>query len=141
MTKKLRKPLSIILSIMMILSALTIVPLTASAVEGSENLDLTKHYYCDEDDYYYPQAFTGEHFSVTLGDDSIQAGGNGWIFDGDYDDGYASISALSLETITKVVVHRKSVFAVDNTPVVKANGNSISYTQSGNNFTFNNKSK
>ena len=137
MTKKLRKPLSIILSLMMVLSALAMIPLTASAVEGSENLDLTKHYYCDEYNIYYPQAFTGEHFSVTLSDDLIQAGGDGWIFDGDYDS-HASISALSLETITKVVVHRKSLFAVNNTPVVKANGNSISYTQSGNNYTFNN---
>lgn len=103
--------------------------ISASARGGAyETLDLTQHYSDG-----LPESFTGEHFSVNV--TSI----NGsffamedlcWQFDGDYseDEANALISALSGETITKLVVHRLNWS--DNTLIVKANGNSVSYTQS-----------
>lgn len=85
-----------------------------------------------------PQAFETSHFSVTgnLDDGSITADcSDGWIFDGGYNDSCVVITALSNETITKLVVHRSFY---NNTLLVEVNENSISYTQSGNDFTYEN---
>ena len=126
--KKIKKPLSILLVFMMIVSLFTIVPLSAGAAKTYETLDLSQHYSDG-----LPESFTSEHFSVNVTsiDGSFWAiDDNCWQFDGDYpeDEANALISALSGETITKLVVHRLNWS--DNTLIVKANGNSVSYTQS-----------
>ena len=98
-----------------------------------ETLDLTQHYNSGN----LPQGFTGEHFSVAVnaGYLDLTASSQGWCFDGDCPNAYALITALSGETITKLVIHRSYY---DNTLIVKANGNSVPYTQSGNDFTYDN---
>lgn len=128
MISKIKKPVSILLVFMMIVSLFTIVPLSAGAAKTYETLDLSQHYSDG-----LPESFTSEHFSVNVTsiDGSFWAiDDNCWQFDGDYpeDEANALISALSGETITKLVVHRLNWS--DNTLIVKANGNSVSYTQS-----------
>ena len=139
MKKTLKKSVSILLSLIMVFSVFAMVPVTASAQVGEvvaeqmETLDLTQH----GNDDMLPVDFNGEHFSVKAVGDiyDITTGDAGWDFDGDYPDAYASISALSGETITKIVVHRSDNV---NTLIVKANGNSVAYTQSGEDFTYDN---
>ena len=99
---------------------------------GVETLDLTQHY-----DDYAPKSFNGERFSVQVyGDEAdITAGEDGWFFDGDYPGAYATISAMNGETITKIVVHRSDY---DNTLIVKADDNTIPYSQNGDDLTYDN---
>ncbi|MBQ3300256.1 MAG: hypothetical protein IJG99_08250 [Ruminococcus sp.] len=133
MISKIKKPVSILLVFMMIVSLFAIVPISASATETFETLDLTQHY--DDDS---PKSFNGERFSVQVyGDEAdITADGDGWMFDGDYPDAHATISAMNGETITKIVVHRRSSY--DNTLIVKADDNTIPYSQNGDDFTYDN---
>ena len=132
MTKELKRPLSLILSIIMVVSLFAIMPITASAVENSETLDLTQHF----NENHYSESFSSDHFSVEFHDENfIFANEQGWNFDGDCPEAYASLSASNDETITKIVVHRSSS---GNTLIVAAGENTINYFQNGDDFTYDN---
>ncbi len=135
MKKSIRKSVSLLLAVIMAFSVFTIVPFTAGAVTPVDTLDLTSHYI---DVFYESQAFNTDHFSVVPADtERVVGDDSGWIFDGDNPStSLATVSALNGETITKIVLYKKTYYY--NTPVLTANGNVIPYTQSGNVFTFEN---
>ncbi len=134
--KKVKKPISIVLALMMVVSLFVAVPITASAAEDCETVNLLSYLnYNEEDDTFYATTYTGTHFSLNpsgiTGDEL-----DGWFFsDYDSDSSYATISALNGKAITKLVIYRSWY---NGNPVVTANGSSVAYTQSGSTFTFEN---
>ena len=131
MQKFIKRPLSILLAALMLVSVFTVVPITASAADKMETVSLSSRY--NED--YEAITFSSDHFLFEPGDDLYPLN-NAWQLDGDYPDtSYFDITALNEETITKLVLHRTDS---DNTPVVTVNGNNVSYTKSGSSFTFDN---
>lgn len=130
MILKIKKPVSILLALMMVVSLFVAVPITASAEEDCETVDLRNYV----DDECNATTYTGTHFSL---DPSIITGdADGWIFVDYYPDSiYATISALNGKAITKLVIYRSWYNGI---PVVTANESSVAYTQSGSTFTFEN---
>ena len=126
--QKFKKPISILLVFMMIVSLFAIVPITASAEELMETISFRNE--------QEVRKISGTHFTITPhADEGILAYGC-WDFDGDYPDAYAELSAVYGETITKLVFHIDTGY--DNYPIVKAGENKIAGSQSGDLWTFDN---
>ena len=122
-----RKSISVLLSLLMVLSVFGGMTFTAIAEEQMETIDFRNE--------YEVRTISGTHFTITPHADGIYADGY-WDFDGDYPDDYAELSAIFGETITKLVFHIDTDY--DNYPIVKADGNRVAGSQSGDLWTFDN---
>ena len=123
-----RKSISVLLSLLMVLSVFGGMTFTASAEDQMETISFR-----NENEV---RTISGTHFTITPhADGGIYADGY-WDFDGDYPDDYAELSAVYGETITKLVFHIDTGY--DNYPIVKADGNSVAGSQSGDLWTFDN---
>ena len=98
MAKTLKKPLSVLLAVLMFVGALT--PVAVFADDNFETLDFT-----NDHTGWGPSGFTQFHFTITpYGADDLYADGY-WEFDPDYTGCYTVITGEYGETITKLVVH------------------------------------
>ena len=114
--KTIKKPISILLALMMVVSLFAIVPITASAAETYERLS-----FIDVE----ANAVSGEHFTAQLYDNSGQDE-YGWCLDCDYPDSqYVILSATDGTTINKLVLRSNSPCSL---PAVSVNGQDLSYT-------------
>ena len=141
MSKIITKPVSVLLTILMLCGVFTAVPFTAFAAPAdsesveSETLSLKEYQYSDDYEAY-PSGHTGTNVSITPNGDNVGAWYEGWNFYNFDAESYAAIDALNGKMITKLEIHRSYY---DGTPAIVVDGETISpASQSGATYTFEN---
>ena len=137
MLQKLRRPVAVMLVLIMLVSLFAVAPVTASAdTAAHETLDMTQ-YYRVINTSYYAQEHIGENVSVAPTSIMVNCDENGWYLD---PDGLgAEVKALKGKMISKLVV---SVRQSNGAPIVsfRLGGDSVIPAASvdGNTYTFEN---